>query len=218
MIRDYVRVENARILDVGCGVGAYVDKFRELGAHAFGVDIDEERVTNARWLKKSDLLARAASEALPFPDASFDAVLLHEVVEHVNDDVQTIREAHRVIKRGGCIVIFAPNRLYPFETHGVYLGKRYVFGNIPLVGYLPDRLRAKLVPHARAYTTRHIRALFAGLDGTFIAHTQIYPGYDKIARRSALLARALRSITYFLENTPLRVFGLSHFVVWKKRQ
>jgi hypothetical protein len=49
-----------------------------------------------------------------------------------------------------------------------------------------------------------------------IAHTQIYPGYDKIARRSALLARALRGVTYFLERTPLRAFGLSHCAVWQK--
>ncbi|MCX7839206.1 MAG: class I SAM-dependent methyltransferase, partial [Anaerolineae bacterium] len=127
-----------------------------------------------------------------------------------------IREAHRVIKRGGRIIIFAPNRLYPFETHGICLGKRYIFGNIPLVSYLPDFVRAKLVPYARAYTVHSIRTLFDGLDGAFIVHTQIYPGYDKIARRNALLARVLRGITYFLENTPLRVFGLSHFIVWEK--
>jgi hypothetical protein len=33
-----------------------------------------------------------------------------------------------------------------------------------------------------------------------------------------LLARVLRSVTYCLENTPLRVFGLSHFAVWEKKQ
>ena len=52
---------------------------------------------------------------------------------------------------GGTCVVFAPNRLYPFETHGVYIGRRYVFGNIPLVNWLPDVARARLVPHARAY-------------------------------------------------------------------
>lgn len=218
MIRAYIEPENARILDVGCGLGMYTSKLHALGARVFGIDVQTWRLEEAQRRTNLTTFVLAFSEALPFPDDSFDAVLLHEVVEHVNDDVQTIREAHRVIKRGGCIIIFAPNRLYPFETHGVYLGKRYVFGNIPLVGYLPDRLRAKLVPHARAYTARDLRALFAGLEGTFIVHTQIYPGYDKIARRSALLARVLRSITYFLEHTPLRAFGLSHFVVWQKRQ
>ncbi len=217
MMRLYVALENARVLDVGCGIGAYVEKFIALGAHAFGVDVDAEKLTDARRTKNLDLLACSASEALPFPNDSFDAVLLHEVIEHVADDRETIREAHRVCARGGRVIVFAPNRLYPFETHGAYFGKRYIFGNIPLIGWLPDSLRAKFAPHVRAYTARGIRALFAGLDGAFVAHTQIYPGYDKIARRSARLARALRGVTYFLEHTPLRAFGLSHLVVWEKR-
>ncbi len=70
----------------------------------------------------------------------------------MGNDRDTLREALRVTKPGGKVIIFAPNRFYPFETHGVYLGKRYVFGNIPLVNYLPDPIRNRLVPHARAYT------------------------------------------------------------------
>jgi SAM-dependent methyltransferase len=216
LIRRYAALENGRVLDVGCGIGAYAEKFRTLNARAFGVDVDLDKLADARREKNLDLLALAVSETLPFPDNSFDAVLLHEVLEHVADDRQTIREAHRVCKRGRCVIVFAPNRLYPFETHGAYFGKRYVFGNIPLIGWLPDFLRAKFAPHARAYTARDLRALFAGLDGALIAHTQIYPGYDKIARQSAWLARVLRGVTYFLENTPLRAFGLSHFTVWRK--
>lgn len=216
LIRRYAVLENARVLDVGCGIGAYAAKFAAQGARAFGVDVDAENLVDARREKKLTTLARALSEALPFPDNSFDAVLLHEVIEHVANDAQTLREAHRVVKRGGRVIIFAPNRLYPFETHGAYFGTRYIFGNIPLIGWLPAALRARLAPHVRAYTARDLRALFAGLDGALIAQTQIYPGYDKLARRSARLARVLRSITYFLEQTPLRIFGLSHFVVWQK--
>ena len=94
----------------------------------------------------------SASETLPFRDAAFDVVVLNEVIEHVRDDAATLAEALRVIRPGGHIVIYAPNRLYPFETHGIYLGKKFVFGNIPFINWLPDPLRNKLVPHARAYT------------------------------------------------------------------
>lgn len=215
LIRRYVSLENACILDVGCGIGTYIDRFSANGARAFGVDIELERLAEARR-RNLQSIALSASEFLPFPNNAFDAVLLHEVIEHVADDAQTVREAHRVVKRGGCVVVFAPNRLYPFETHGAYFGSRYVFGNIPFVGWLPDSLRDRFAPHVRAYRTRDLRALFAHLDGEILAHTQIYPGYDKIARRSALLAQILRGITYFFESTPLRTFGLSHFVVWRK--
>ncbi len=216
MIRAHVAFENARILDIGCGIGAYVEKFRDDGARAFGVDVDAEKLADARQQKNLQSLILSISEHLPFPANSFDAVLLHEVIEHVADDAQTLREACRVCTRGGVVLVFAPNRLYPFETHGAYLGNRYLFGNIPLIGWLPDSLRAKFAPHVRAYRTRDIRALFVGLRGEIVTHTQIYPGYDKIARRSVLLARFLRGATYFLEGTALRAWGLSHFVVWRK--
>lgn len=216
MIRRYVRFDGVRILDIGCGIGTYLEKFRGLGAREIGVDSDIDKLNDAHRKKRLIRLATCVSEQLPFPNQTFHVVLLHEVIEHVADDRQTIAEACRVVTPGGRVIVFAPNRLYPFETHGAYFGKRYVFGNIPFIGWLPDSLRNRFAPHVRAYQMEEIRALFDGLDGELILHTQIYPGYDKIARRSALLARFLRGVTYFLEHTSLRMFGLSHFVVWRK--
>lgn len=217
LIRHHVPLEGARVLDIGCGIGAYLAKFRALTAEAFGVDVDAAKLESALYDKQLTTVALAVSEQLPFPDNTFDAVLLHEVIEHVADDRRTVREAHRVAKTGASVLIFAPNRLYPFETHGFYVGKRYVFGNIPLLGYLPDSLRRLFAPHVRAYRSRDISALFQGLDGHKVLHTQIYPGYDKIAARHPRLSQLFRRITYWLESTPLRAFGLSHFVVWQKR-
>ncbi len=216
LIRDAVPVEGAFILDIGCGVGAYVEKFRALTAVAFGVDLDVMKLAAARSEKGLETLAACQSERLPFPADIFDAVLLNEVIEHVDDDAQTIREAHRVLKPGGVILVFAPNRYFPFETHGAFWGGHYIFGNIPLIGYLPDKIRARFAPHVRAYRTRELQRLFTGLDGAILRHTQIYPGYDKIARRSPLLAQILRRVTFALESTRLRFFGLSHYLIWEK--
>ena len=144
-------------------------------------------------------------------------VLSHEVIEHVRDDRRAVAEAVRVLRRpGGRLVLWAPNRLYPFETHGAYWRGRYHFGNIPLINYLPDLWRAKFCPHARAYTRRGLRDLLAGLPVEIVVHTQVYPGYDKVVRRRPGLGRLLRQVTYFLENTPLRTFGLSHLLVVEK--
>ncbi len=208
LIRRYARLEGARVLDIGCGVGAYVRKLREFSDHAYGVDIDPERVRRG-----GEGLAVAVSESLPFATAAFDVVLLNEVIEHVRNERETLREACRVARPGGHVVIYAPNRLYPFETHGVYLGKRYVFGNIPFVNYLPDPLRRRLVPHARAYTRRGLRALLAGLPAEAVVHTYVYPGFDNIVARRQTLGALLRNVFHRLEQTPLRSFGLSHFVV-----
>ncbi|MCH8994267.1 MAG: class I SAM-dependent methyltransferase [Chloroflexi bacterium] len=213
LIHRYVPLERARMLDIGCGIGAYVRKLQEFSERVYGIDIDPARVHQTEL----NSLTVAVSERLPFADGTFDVVLLNEVIEHVQDDAETLREACRVLRPGGHVVIFAPNRLYPFETHGVYLGKRYVFGNMPLVNYLPNPLRRRLVPHARAYTTRGLRRLFEKLPAELVVHTQVYPGFDNIAARSSVLGRLLRSIFYRLETTALRAFGLSHFIVLRTR-
>lgn len=97
------------------------------------------------------------------------------------------------------------------------MGKRFVFGNIPFVNWLPNPVRNRLVPHARAYTKKGIRRLYRGLDADVKAETYVYPGFDNIIARRKRLGGALRWALYRAERTPLRMFGLSHFVVLEKR-
>lgn len=214
LIQRYAGLEGKRILDVGCGLGTYMKKLRAFSNEVYGVDIDPEKVARAQEQLEHVYLAPA--EELPFPAAYFDVVLLHEVLEHVTDDRQAVREAYRVAKVGGRLVIFVPNRLYPFETHGIYWRGEYHFGNVPMVNYLPLCLRNRLCPHVRTYTARGLRQLFAGLPHRMIVHTQIYPGYDNVAYRHPTLAKVLRKVTYALESTPLRILGLSHLLVVEK--
>lgn len=215
LINKYAPLADKAILDVGCGLGTYVERFRRFSDRVYGVDLEASRVAEAA--RRLPNLAAARAEELPFPPDQFDVVLLHEVIEHMEDDRGVVQEAYRATKPQGRIIIFAPNRLYPFETHGIYWKGGYRFGNIPLVNYLPDSLRRSLVPHVRAYTRGGLLRLFKGLPHEVIVHTQIYPGYDKIETRSPKLARFLRRLTYALERTPLRLFALSHFLVVEKR-
>src|SRR3990170_2451722 len=214
LIRRYVPLEGARVLDIGCGIGTYVRRLGELSDRVYGIGVDAARVRRGDL----DSLAVGVSERLPFAGRSFDMVLLNEVIEHVKDDAETLREACRVVRADGHVVIYAPNRLYPFETHGVYLGKRYVFGNIPLVNYLPDLLRRRLVPHARAYTARGLRRIIERLPADLVVHTQVYPGFDNIAGRRRALGWLLRNVFHRLGRTPLRALGLSHFMVLRVRE
>jgi len=213
LIRRYVALEGRRILDVGCGIGTYVRRFRELSPHAFGIDVSFER------LRDSALpgMVVGKGERLPFADGSFDVLVFNEVIEHVEDDRRTIEDALRVLRDGGSIVIYAPNRLYPFETHGIVWKGTYRFGNIPLVNYLPTGWRDRLVPHARAYTKSSIRRLWAGLPLDVVVHGYVYPGFDNVVARSPALGKGLRAVLYRAERTPAAAFGLSHFVVLRKR-
>jgi SAM-dependent methyltransferase len=218
LIRQYAPLESAgrdrRILDIGCGLGVYVRKFREFSDAVCGIDIDAKRLREGA--KTTPGLMLAVGEHLPFRDSTFDVIVLNEVIEHVRDDRATIAESLRTLRPGGRIVIYAPNRLYPFETHGVYVGKRFIHRNVPLVNWLPTPLRDRLVPHAKAYTRRGIRKLWRGTGARVIVETYVYPGFDNIIARRKRLGSALRSLLYRAERTPLRMFGLSHFVVLEK--
>ena len=214
LIRQYAPLERARILDIGCGLGVYVRKFREFSNDVAGIDIDRRRLVQGAHDTPGLMLA--VGEHLPFKDATFDVIVLNEVIEHVTDDRATMREAVRALKPGGRVAIYAPNRLYPFETHGVYVGKRYIFGNIPFVNWLPDPLRNRLVPHARAYTAGRIQGTYRGLGAKPLVETYVFPGFDQIVARRKWLGRLLRGVMYPIERTPLRMFGLSHFIVLQK--
>ena len=213
MVLQHVDPTDMRVLDIGCGVGMYLKAFQRHTDKVFGIEVEGERAIKALDVTPNIILA--VGETMPFADNSFDIVFLHEVIEHVDDDYLTIRDSYRIVAPGGHIVIFAPNRLYPFETHGIYWRGQYKFGNIPLVGYLPDFLRNKVAYHVRAYRARDIRKLFEGLNVEFVEFTQVYPGFDKLMTQHAGLSTLLRKMFYGLEKTPLKVIGLSHFVIAK---
>jgi SAM-dependent methyltransferase len=214
LIRQHVPLEGRRILDVGCGLGMYVRQMRRFSDDVYGVDVDPDKVARASTTLPN--IYTAPAEALPFPDNYFDVILLHEVIEHVDDDRQTIVEAYRCLRPGGHIVIYAPNRLYLFETHGFYLGQRYIFRLLPLVNYTPDFIRNRFAPHVRIYTRRGIRRLFRGLRVKFEVMTHIFPGLDNVAQRHARVGGAILTARNLVERTPLRCFGISHFVVARK--
>ena len=203
-----------RILENGCGVGMYVEHLAQRGGTVIGLEYDLERAAEART--RSPHIINAAGECVPLPSSSFDLVLSHEVIEHVQDDRAAVREMIRVIKPGGRIIIFCPNRGYPFETHGIYWKDKYYFGNQIFVNYLPRFLRNKLAPHVRVYSRQDLKKLFAGLPVHFIQQTIIFGAYDNIIARFGPLGRILRSVLQFLEKTPLKSFGLSHFLVVEK--
>ena len=209
------RIEG-KILETGCGIGLYLEHLNPFGGELIGMEYELPRAIKAK--EKSAQILGAAGENMPFPTGTFDLILSNEVIEHVADDKQVVHEMVRTLKPGGRIVLFCPNRWYPFETHGIYWRGTYHFGNKPLVNYLPLPCRNQLVPHVRIYTRKNLNELFHNLPVRFIKRTVIFGGYDNIIDRFPRLGRWLRSILYLLEKTPLKALGLSQFWVIEKKK
>ncbi len=211
---------NGIILEDGCGVGSYLCRLAKDSSFTAGIEIELERCLESDHLMNKDKfeIANACGEYLPFKSDTFDLILSHEVIEHVTDDQKTISEMVRVLKPGGRICLFCPNRGYPFETHGIYWKGKYHFGNKLFVNYLPRKLRDKLAPHVRIYTRHDLEKLFTGMPVKYVKRTIVFGAYDNIIAKTGTFGKILRGCLQALEKTPLKFFGLSHFWIIEKTE
>lgn len=106
------------VLDCGTGMGFYLKVISDLypACRLCGIDY-ELRVLRYAWshlAEKGAMLTRGDIHHLGFADASFDRVIMSEVLEHLKDDRAALAEVWRVLKPGGVLAITVPHRRYSF--------------------------------------------------------------------------------------------------------
>jgi SAM-dependent methyltransferase len=100
-------VPPGRLLDVGCATGDLLLAACERGWEAVGVEVSPYAAAVARRRGLQVLVGTLASA--PLPAASFDAVTLLDVVEHLEDPLAALRAIHRALRPGGLVVVETPN-------------------------------------------------------------------------------------------------------------
>lgn len=153
--------DDSVILDCACGRGFYLNMFRYVSkCKLVGLELDwpviEKAKRNVGHLPNL-LLTNANIYQLPYPDNTFDGVILSEILEHVDRDVDGLKEVYRVLKPGGVVAITVPNANYPFWWDPINKSLETLFhshiGSGPLAGiwanhvrlYTPDQLRSAVV-------------------------------------------------------------------------
>ena len=216
-LRRHHPLTGQRLLDIGCGNGAYTEVLAAGFEEVVGVDVvaehllDFERRLRGSALRSRITLLPMAAERLDVPDAHFDVVSMIEVLEHVRNVDLAVSEIVRVLQPGGALLISVPNRYFPFETHLVKLGRRQLAGKfVPGLTYVPPLHRR--VADARVYTPRTLRRTLLRHGMTERGMEWVMPPFDgwRAGRRF------VRPMTDRLERSPLKVMGVSILAVFTK--
>ncbi|WPP42079.1 class I SAM-dependent methyltransferase [Paenibacillus hunanensis] len=127
-------LKGMRVLDAGCGTGYGSFLISQFAKKVIGIDISQEAVDwcNKNYASQKNLeFTQGSLEAIPFDSEEFDCVVSFEVIEHVDSNIQRafLREARRVLKKNGVLIISTPNKLIytdksgyhnPFHIHEFY--------------------------------------------------------------------------------------------------
>ncbi len=133
------QIAGSDVLDVGCGDAGVPIAFAKRGARAAGIEPDHASIARGRVRVQehgvSVDLREGVAEELPYPDRSFDLVVLDNVLEHVRDQRRTLMEIHRVIRPEGLLYLVTPK---PLALYSLWNDPHYDMAGLVL---LPRRLQ-----------------------------------------------------------------------------
>jgi ubiquinone/menaquinone biosynthesis C-methylase UbiE len=228
LMEPYIKKGSDRLLDCGSGGGEYVYALHSaFDIDSYGVEYALEKIKQTLPEPAERIRVLCGDiESLPFDDETFDVVLINEVLEHVPSETASLSEIYRVLKKEGTLVVFSPNRLYPFETHGVQLMRNLRMLPIytPFIPYIPLNIGNKFLNYvARNYWPKELESIVSQNGFDVIHHDYVWQTFENISGSQPSLIKRLntllRAIANILEKTFfLRRFGLSQLVVATKEK
>ena len=160
-----------RVLDLGCGDGAFAAVLADAGADVTAVDVAAEALRRtARRAPGVRVLQIAEAAPLPFDEDAFDVVWAGETLEHVADVTGLLAEVRRVLRWGGALLVTVPNQA------------RLVVALEALAGKPLERRLDPRADHLRFFTKRALREM---LEAGGFAHVEVRAaGGPPLARRA----------------------------------
>lgn len=156
---------SGRVLEVGSGAGAFVRAIKDYrpDLEIVGSEIDISSVRRARKLDKEGKYDKADVHNLPYKDNSLDAVLVFDVIEHLESPQKALNEIKRVLKHGGIVHAAIPLEANLVTVHGLFL----------LFGVKPKEIFAD---HIKRFNLRDVKEIFnqAGLSSVSFCYSGHY--------------------------------------------
>jgi methionine biosynthesis protein MetW len=169
----------ALVVDLGCGDGALARQVGD-GVRVVGVDLVEAAVRAARAHAVPAIQADLDHRHLPLRDGTADVVAALDVVEHVIDPIAFVRAAHRLLKRGGVVIVTTPNARFVRHVADLVLRGRSMRTSYDPEGYDGG--------HLHYFTFRDLRALLEA-NGFAVEHETGIGRRDYRSMKVRLFAR-----------------------------
>lgn len=159
ILKQHLPLQNARVLDIGCGGGLFLSLLKQQGAEVIGIELSDSRAQYAKS-KHGLIIDKHPIESDHWQSGYatyFDAVTLWDVIEHVNFPMQTLQSVAEVLKQGGLLLIDTPSRDGFYHRFGE-LTYRLSGGRLPT--FLNAMYSSHLFGHKQIFSTCEMKQLF----------------------------------------------------------
>ena len=159
IVKQHLPLQNAKVLDVGCGGGLFLSLLKQQGADVIGIELSDSRAQYAK-AKHRLVIDKHPIESDHWQSGYatyFDAVTLWDVIEHVNYPLQTLQSVASVLKEGGVLLIDTPCRDSFYHRFGE-LTYRFSGGRFPT--FLNAMYSSHLFGHKQIFSTDEMKQLF----------------------------------------------------------
>lgn len=171
-----LNLNHSKILDLGCGNGIYTKKIMKLvtATEAYGIDIKQTSLKEAEKRGITGIRADLNTDRLPFDDDYFDLIIFLDVIEHLLNPDNALKEAYRVLKSRGHFIIMTPNLsswmnriylLFGYQPPDSEVSTIIKFGNPWRGGFASG--------HIRPFTARALKELLV-YHGFIVKHIQSF--------------------------------------------
>ena len=159
ILAKYLPIQNAKVLDIGCGGGLFLSLLQQAGANVTGIELSDSRAQYAKTQHNLEIDKHPIESSYWQTGFAnhFDAVTLWDVIEHVNYPQQTLQSAVNVLKPGGWLLIDTPCRDSFYHRFGE-LTYKLTGGRYPT--FLNAMYSSHLFGHKQIFSTAEMKKLF----------------------------------------------------------